>query len=206
VCDGVEDWFRIAVAAGARMEVLVQFRHQDGDLDVELYQADGTTRIASSAGTSDSESVVYKATAAADVLLKVFGYNGAANTYSVTVAFQGDVAPGCQEDGPTATARTAAAAAPVQAGTHPLVVCGGEDWLSYASASGRFTVRAEFAHAQGDLDLEVYDAAGQTQIGKSTGTGNTEQVVVNRTAGTYAIRVYGYSGAQNAYALSITEN
>ena len=65
-------------------------------------------------------------------------------------------------------------------------------WLKVTAAS---TVRIEFSHAEGDLDLVAYDAAG-AQVGQSAGTGNTEQVTVP-AGGT--VKVHGYNGAQAAY-------
>lgn len=76
-----------------------------------------------------------------------------------------------------------------------LKVCASDDdWYSIATAG---TVRVEFTHAAGDLDVEAYDAAG-TKIGQSAGTTNVEQVSV--PAGGF-VRVFGYSGATNTYRL-----
>lgn len=90
-------------------------------------------------------------------------------------------------------ARTAAKAA---AGTvDGLKICASDDdW--YALAAGG-TVKVEFTHAAGDLDVEVYDAAG-AKVGGSAGTTNTETVTVP-AGGT--LRVFGYQGAQNTYRL-----
>ena len=69
-----------------------------------------------------------------------------------------------------------------------------EDWLKFPAGG---TVRIEFAHDAGDLDMASYDAAG-AQLAVSQGTGNSEQVQVPPGG---AVRVYGYNGAQNAYKL-----
>ena len=86
------------------------------------------------------------------------------------------------------------AAARTVAGTvSDLRICAAdEDWLKVTAAS---TVRIEFSHAEGDLDLVAYDAGG-AQVGQSAGTGNTEQVTVP-AGGT--VKVFGYNGAQAAY-------
>ena len=90
-------------------------------------------------------------------------------------------------------ARTAAHAA---AGTvQGLKICtGDDDWFSFAAGG---TVRVEFTHAAGDLDVQAFDAAG-TRVGASESTTNVEQVNVP-AGGT--IRVFGYSGATNTYRL-----
>jgi hypothetical protein len=90
-------------------------------------------------------------------------------------------------------ARTAARAA---TGTvEGLKICSAdEDWFSIAMGG---TVRVEFAHAAGDLDVVAYDAAGN-RAGASEGTTNVEQVTVPAGG---SVRVFGYSGATNSYRL-----
>jgi len=58
-------------------------------------------------------------------------------------------------------------------------------------------VRVEFTHANGDLDVQAFDAAG-TRVGASEGTGDVEQVSVPAGG---SVRVFGYSGATNTYRL-----
>ncbi len=69
-----------------------------------------------------------------------------------------------------------------------------EDWVK-SNAGG--TIRVEFTHASGDLDLIAYDAAG-AQVATSAGTGNSEQVAVP-AGGT--VKIYGYGAAQGSYRL-----
>jgi hypothetical protein len=67
-----------------------------------------------------------------------------------------------------------------------------EDWVR-STAGG--TIRIEFTHSAGDLDIVGYDAAG-SQVGVSQGTGNTEQVTVPAGG---SVKIYGYAGAQGGY-------
>lgn len=76
-----------------------------------------------------------------------------------------------------------------------LQICAADDDWFKVVAGG--TLRIEFTNANGDLDLEAYDANG-TRTTTSTSTGNSEQVAVP-AGGT--VRVYGYSGARNTYKL-----
>ncbi len=69
-----------------------------------------------------------------------------------------------------------------------------EDWFSIAAAG---SVKIEFRHADGDLDMEAFDAAG-ARLSSSAGTSNTEQVAV--PAGGF-VRVFGFSGARGGYKL-----
>ncbi|MEZ4366838.1 MAG: hypothetical protein R2939_11185 [Kofleriaceae bacterium] len=76
-----------------------------------------------------------------------------------------------------------------------LRVCAGDvDWHRIEAAG---TVRIEFSHAAGDLDLTGYDASGAV-VAQSAGTGDSEQVAV--PAGGY-VRVFGYGGAVGDYRL-----
>lgn len=111
--------------------------------------------------------------------------------------------PFCQLAAPPTTTCTDAlepndsrSAARAAAGTvAELGICpSDDDW--YAIAAGG-TVRIEFSHAAGDLDLEAYDASG-ARTGSSAGTGDSEQVSV--PAGGF-VRVFGYNGATGTYRL-----
>ena len=60
----------------------VDFQHSSGDLDIEVYQLDGTF-VGGSYGVGNSE-IVYTSSANANgLVLKVYGYLYATNTYSV---------------------------------------------------------------------------------------------------------------------------
>ncbi|MBZ0116646.1 MAG: hypothetical protein K8H88_06620 [Sandaracinaceae bacterium] len=76
--------WRQRVIAGGNFEHVMAFARAaaltpaSGDLDLEAYDAAGT-RTGSSAGTSDSETV----TGTGTFYVRVFGYSGAANTYTI---------------------------------------------------------------------------------------------------------------------------
>lgn len=60
------------------------------------------------------------------------------------------------------------------------------------------SVRINFTHAQGDLDIEVRKT-DSTLIGRSTSTGNFEYLDVSaQKAGAVVVKVYGYLGVGNA--------
>jgi len=79
------------------------------------------------------------------------------------------------------------------------------DWYKVSAPAGQsLSVTISFTHANGNLDLRVYDPA-QTAVGSSTGSGNSEAVSVSPiSAGYYCIFVYGYNNAQNQnYSLTV---
>jgi len=76
-------------------------------------------------------------------------------------------------------------------------ICGGdEDWY-LIDATGGLTVRIDFAHADGDLDLEAVAADGRV-LDRSAGVQDSETVEAD---GPFYVRVYGYSGAENVYTI-----
>ena len=83
VCSGSEDWYRVDLAAGTQVAVDIRFSHAQGDLDLEVQRADGH-KLGSSAGSSDEESVQV-AVPEGGLFVRVYGYQGAANTYSLKI-------------------------------------------------------------------------------------------------------------------------
>jgi len=66
-----------------------------------------------------------------------------------------------------------------------------------AEHSGTLNVDLAFSHNLGDINLYVFDAS-QIELGRSSGTLNTEHVSIPVVAGqTYYVRVNGYNGATN---------
>jgi hypothetical protein len=84
VCPGNEDWFRVFVAQGQRLDVSIQFNHAAGDLDLELFSP-ALQLIDFSYSASNSETVtVLNAPAAGHYYARVFGFQGAPNLYSLS--------------------------------------------------------------------------------------------------------------------------
>jgi hypothetical protein len=72
------------------------------------------------------------------------------------------------------------------------------------AAGGSLDARTTFSHAAGDLDLELLSPTG-TRVAISNGTSDSEHVSASGlAAGTYVVRVFGYSGAAGAYGLDVT--
>ena len=80
ICEDERDWFTVYVSG--QVEVSIDFRHAEGDLDLGVYDASGQT-LASSASTTDRESVTVEADS--QIFIEVFGYLGAAADYTLTI-------------------------------------------------------------------------------------------------------------------------
>ena len=65
-------------------------------------------------------------------------------------------------------------------------------------------VDLQFSHAVGDLDVRLFDDTGaQVALAQSSDDNESISITAQRT-GLFAVRVYGYQGAQNSYQLTIT--
>ncbi|MBN2494521.1 MAG: PPC domain-containing protein, partial [Deltaproteobacteria bacterium] len=117
-------------------------------------------------------------------------------------AQQGCIGGGCADD-TFEQNDTRGEASSISTGSYPdLKICAGdEDWYRVSGLSGAFTVSIHFTNASGDLDLAVSDAQGGS-LGESQGVGDSETVQSSASGDIY-IRVYGYSGAENSYSLSV---
>jgi hypothetical protein len=83
VCGNDEDFFRVTPQQGCTTTFFADFVDADGDIDLELLDADGT-RISGSASSDDDEEIRYAAPSNAAVVLRVFGFGDAQNRYRLT--------------------------------------------------------------------------------------------------------------------------
>jgi hypothetical protein len=76
-----DDWFKFNLPSKGTGNDYISISFDDslGDLDLELYNSSGTTKIKSSAGVSNIEQISLQGLATGDYLIKVFGYSGDTN-------------------------------------------------------------------------------------------------------------------------------
>ncbi len=84
------------------------------------------------------------------------------------------------------------------------MICPDDDDFYELSVPGACSVMAElvFRDAAGDLDLRLLDSTGAT-VDSSASVTDYETVDADVSAGTYTLRVYGFNGAENGYALRV---
>lgn len=78
ICADDVDVYRVEAGAET-VTVTLTFRHSDGDLDLQAIREDGSV-LTQSAGTSDQEQL----SATGTFYVRVFGYSGAQNAYTIT--------------------------------------------------------------------------------------------------------------------------
>ena len=193
-CDN--DYFAIDAFAGQTLTVDLSFSHAAGDLDMRLYSESGT-QLAVAQSTTDNEQIVHAVTQNGTYYIRVYGYEGATNTYTLTTT-----APICPpDDGFEPNDSRGGAAALTNGESIDGIACDNDYFAIDAFAGQTLTVDLSFSHAAGDLDMRLYSESG-TQLAVAQSTTDNEQIVHAVTQnGTYYIRVYGYEGATNGYAL-----
>ncbi len=196
-----DDWFKISARADTvELRAEVTFAHDDGDIDLALYNSNGAL-IRRSISTTDDESLVYSNPAEGDYYLRVY-FDNAGNEYDLTWSALSqaeiDAIPAgddaYEENDQIESAVQIAEAQPRLSSFLGLGIQKDDDWYSIEVPSGNVGLRVEclFTDAEGDIDFEIYDPLGFPVFIRDSATDN-ELLVVNGQvpAGTYNIRVYG---------------
>jgi len=202
-CPGDDDWFAVNLTDGQILEVNVLFSHAGGDIDLQVFDPNDA-RLGQSVSVTDNERVAVRAQMAGLYTIRVYGYGGASNNYTMNV----DVLPStaCLEDNfeENDSLETAADLSSFQTVFGDLALCQSsgeveEDWYGVQLFGGDFLdATISFVHADGDLDLEIFDGDGMS-LDRSLSFTNSETVFIdNADAGTYYIRVFTYDDAVNS--------
>ena len=84
-CAYDDDWFAVDLEAGSELVLDLSFTHVDGDLDMVLFDPDGIY-LTSSNGVTDTETIISTVPADGRYSVYIYGFNGAQNTYELTVS------------------------------------------------------------------------------------------------------------------------
>lgn len=110
------------------------------------------------------------------------------------------VATGCSDIYEPNQTRTAGALISVNTTISGLIgVSGDNDYYKFVTTSGLTNIKVILDQLPADYDLKLYNSSGTTLTTSQNGGTTSEQIIRNTTtAATYYLRVYGYSGANNA--------
>ena len=163
---GDDDYYRVTAASTGDMTFSLAFNHAAGDIDMEVFDAAGA-RLDRSVSTSDAESVTVTAAEGDYFFVRVYGYNGATNNYTMFV----DQPERIDAYEPNDTFATSALLTTVGAETsfHDLSIhAGDQDYFKFAAdGSGQLKVHLDFHHDDGDINGRILDAAGNVVTASS---------------------------------------
>lgn len=205
VCGTDQDWYQVPVALGCIADARLSFVDADGDVDIELRRADGTTVQGSSRGVTDSERITKVVVEGGMSYRVYFGVSDPDNVYRLVVDEVCAVA--CPTDDPWEPNDSSDQAPDLKAALDEVVgaVCADDDFFDTSPQSG-CTLQASltFDDAHGDLDLELQDTSGVV-VAASRGTTNAEQLDFTAASGArVVVRVFGFGGATATYRLRLS--
>lgn len=211
-----EDWFKLQLATGEHVEATIESDHALGNLDLPIYKdGDFSTPVFYAPVNGDLETASYAATSAGFYYLRVVGTEAWKYQvpYLLTV-IRNTTGSGCAKDGKEPNDSTSTATSLVGEyleGTpiSNLSICPSDtDFYKVQMAIGGSLIASiEFVHADGDLDLLLFDKSGQAIIDSSTSQKDIETVTLDgsTTNAAYYLAVKGYpmETTANNYTLEV---
>ncbi|MEO1267663.1 MAG: PPC domain-containing protein, partial [Myxococcota bacterium] len=88
VCTGDDDLFAIEVPPGGDLVLTLSFVHAGGDLDLQLLSSSGQP-LAESTTATDNEFIRARIEQGGAVIARIWGYEGASNSYTLSYAIEG---------------------------------------------------------------------------------------------------------------------
>lgn len=207
-CAGDEDFYSFTLAAGDTGIVTANFTNAEGDLTLVLLDTDGVTELSRSAGEGDTETVRVTSPAGGTYVAQVITAkaDGGSN-YGLSLQIIPDEPNGCIPDAFEPNNSLESPATLMGAGNYTDLVSCSVDEDFYAIEVGpldELTIDVLFSHADGDIDITLFDPLG-VFAGSSAGVSDNEQVSVAETqAGLYVLQVRMFStDAVSNYSINV---
>ncbi len=195
-----QDYFLFTASGSGTATVDLSFLHAQGDIDLSIYDSGEQFLIASTSSTDD-EHVDFSVTAGQSYYVQVYGFAGATNpNYDMAITVPDFLEP--NDSFGTAT-DLGSLGSYVQGGLNIQTSSDEDNYRFTALYDTTATVDLSFVHANGDIDLYIYDDT-YSQVAVSTSVDDNEHAEWQAVAGqTYYIRVVGYLDATNTYAMTV---
>lgn len=205
ICPGESDWFKIAVARGTYLTVEARFMRADGDINMELYLADGRTLIGASRSQTNLQRLSLEVGTDLTLLVRVYVATPTINAVSYKIVVTREPGEICAQDpsGPHDSpdrARILEADVPFDG----RICAATPDWFVLRGVPGgtRIHITLRFVNTLGDLDLELYRAGSVTPLVSSLSrTGDEELTYDASYSGDYYLRVFGHEADSNVYTI-----
>ncbi len=196
-----DDWFRFETVATSTISHFVGLvlNESQGDIDLELLDSSGNV-LARSATSNDWELINLADRPAGVYFARVSGYQGATNPrYSFTVfAPESNIKTDAYEKNDTlATASDLRTIEGVRTVDNLSIHAAGDlDWFAFSTNSVATTdnfASIQFVNALGDLDLTLWDAAGNLLASSQSAADEERISLAGYSAGRYFLRLAGGS-------------
>lgn len=204
---GDVDVFKVEVGGPSQLLVDLRFFHGLGDIDAVLTQGSlSGAAVVNGVSGDDNEQLELTSLADGNYYLKVYGYEGASNAYSLSVQLETGIPVAAEAPvmEPNEAPRQAPVVAIPFARAEGLSIADRADLDDYAfdSDGGTRSLTLSFDSSLGDLDLFVEDASRQV-VATSNGMTDVERIVQVFGSGRYFVKVVGYDGATGAFGLQL---
>jgi subtilisin-like proprotein convertase family protein len=194
-----DDYYRFTASTTGLLTAEVQFSNAAGDIDMTLYDAD-QIHLRSSTSTSDIEQITWSVSAGETYYLQVYGYDGAINrNYTMQLSVgqppQGDR---FEPNDTFAQATNLGELGSRLESDLSIHFSENDDYYRFtAGVTGTLSTAVLFRHADGDIDIALYDA-NEEFLDSSESVEDSERISIDVVAGrTYYLHVYGYGGDTN---------
>ncbi len=192
-----DDWYRVTLD-DEYLYCDLSFSHADGDLDVAIYDSSHSL-VDHARSTTDDESLRSSTPLSGEYFIRVYKKGvGDDNTYDL-VWWKDDR---FEEN----DAQPDAYHLDADEYVSDDLWCIDDDLYCIEDMvdGEELSITISFTHADGDLDLRLLDAAGNTLVASVSDTDDDEHIDYHITTdGDYTIYVYGWAGAENRYDLDI---
>ncbi|NVM38500.1 MAG: PPC domain-containing protein, partial [Candidatus Lokiarchaeota archaeon] len=208
IIDYDEDWFHIYLNSGDTIDVSIFFNHDDGNLELELFDPDYNYTIGSYSSNSSNyeEKFLYTAGVSGDWRIRVYRISG-----SIDVSYDLDIWLNVGDDWMEENDEYWGAHW-VDAKYYPdLMIMGDdEDWFrTYLNSDDAIDINIYFDNYQGNLELEFYDPNDSNNLrdGSYSDTNNEFISFTADVSGDWRFRIYHADGNSNVqYNLEIRIN
>jgi len=207
LCAGNDDHWRLDVSPGMQLRIQIDFAHAAGDVDMTLHTMDYSV-IAVSEGVTDQEVISYTVTEPETLLLRIYGYEGVANRYAMTIEIE-DYSPGCSGDFFEPNDNSIEAAFLLDPTGEARICEGDVDWFAIELRAGEgFDFGIDYPREMGDLAIGLYadDGTGMptrplSQV-QTSGQSAMVSLAEAQNAGRYYVQVFAPDGGFNRYTYS----
>lgn len=196
------DWYVVSFPSAGSANFWLGQIPSGCDYDFQVYASNGTTLLGSStSGSNNNELITLSVSANTNYYMKVYSYSGSSSSYYLVRA----------KNYPTSSSDTwepndSIGAAKYISNNTTITNAnigaeGDNDYFYFTiSQSSNITLSLSNIPSGCDYDLYLYNSAGSL-LNSSTAGSNTSETInaTSQPAGTYYVRVLGYSGSSSSY-------